>query len=211
MENIRMFYARVSSKEQNEARQLEEARQLGIEERLIFLDKASGANFEREQFKAMLAFMRSGDEVYISSLDRLGRNYRETAEAWDYITKTKKVHIIVLDMPVLDTRNANDLTGELIRDIVFKLLCYVSERELDNIRARQKAGIAAAKARGAYKGRKQKEVDKPLFEKMCREIASGDRTARSAYKKMGIAPATFYRMRKEYETKTGRWSESVPE
>lgn len=211
MENVRMFYARVSSKEQNEARQLEEARQLGIEERLIFLDKASGANFEREQFKAMLAFMRSGDEVYISSLDRLGRNYRETAEAWDYITKTKKVHIIVLDMPVLDTRNANDLTGELIRDIVFKLLCYVSERELDNIRARQKAGIAAAKARGAYKGRKQKEVDKPLFEKMCREIASGDRTARSAYKKMGIAPATFYRMRKEYETKTGRWAESVPE
>lgn len=211
MENIRMFYARVSSKEQNEARQLEEARQLGIEERLIFLDKASGANFDREQFKAMLAFMRSGDEVYISSLDRLGRNYRETAEAWDYITKTKKVHIIVLDMPILDTRNANDLTGELIRDIVFKLLCYVSERELDNIRARQRAGIAAAKARGAYKGRKQKEVDKPLFEKMCREIASGDRTARSAYKKMGIAPATFYRMRKEYETKTGRWAESVPE
>ena len=211
METVRMFYARVSSKEQNEARQLEEARQLGIEERLIFLDKSSGANFEREQFKAMLAFMRSGDEVYISSLDRLGRNYRETAEAWDYITKTKKVHIIVLDMPILDTRNANDLTGELIRDIVFKLLCYVSERELDNIRARQKAGIAAAKARGAYKGRKQKEVDKPLFEKMCREIASGDRTARSAYKKMGIAPATFYRMRKEYETKTGRWAESVPE
>lgn len=211
MENVRMFYARVSSKEQNEARQLEEARQLGIEERLIFLDKSSGANFDREQFKAMLAFMRSGDEVYISSLDRLGRNYRETAEAWDYITKTKKVHIIVLDMPILDTRNANDLTGELIRDIVFKLLCYVSERELDNIRARQKAGIAAAKARGAYKGRKQKEVDKPLFEKMCREIASGDRTARSAYKKMGIAPATFYRMRKEYETKTGRWAESVPE
>ena len=211
MENVRMFYARVSSKEQNEARQLEEARQLGIEERLIFLDKSSGANFEREQFKAMLAFMRSGDEVYISSLDRLGRNYRETAEAWDYITKTKKVHIIVLDMPILDTRNANDLTGELIRDIVFKLLCYVSERELDNIRARQKAGIAAAKARGAYKGRKQKEVDKPLLEKMCREIASGDRTARSAYKKMGIAPATFYRMRKEYETKTGRWAESVPE
>lgn len=211
MENVRMFYARVSSKEQNEARQMEEAHQLGIEDRLIFLDKASGANFDREQFKAMLAFMRSGDEVYISSLDRLGRNYRETAEAWDYITKTKNAHIIVLDMPILDTRNTNDLTGELVRDIVFKLLCYVSERELDNLRARQRAGIAAAKARGAYKGRKQKEVDKPLFEKMCREIASGDRTARSAYRKMGIAPATFYRMRKEYETKTGRWADVVLE
>ena len=211
MENVRMYYARVSSKEQNEARQMEEAHQIGIEDRLIFLDKASGANFDREQFKAMLAFMRSGDEVYISSLDRLGRNYKETAEAWDYITKTKKAHIVVLDMPILDTRNTNDLTGELIRDIVFKLLCYVSERELDNLRARQRAGIAAAKARGAYKGRKQIEVDKPLFEKMCREIASGDRTARSAYRKMGIAPATFYRMRKEYETKTGRWADVVPE
>ena len=108
MENVRMFYARVSSKEQNEARQLEEARQFGIEERLIFLDKASGANFDREQFKAMLAFMRSGEEVYIASRDRLGRNYRETAVAWEYITKTKNE--VIIDSPITVTWTATGLS-----------------------------------------------------------------------------------------------------
>lgn len=207
MESVRMFYARVSSKEQNEERQIREAQRLGIDERYIFLDKSSGANFERNAYKAMIAMLRSDDEVYVSSLDRLGRNYKETAEVWDFITKIKKAHIVVLDMPLLDTRNVNDLTGELIRDIVFKLLCYVSERELENIRSRQKAGIDAAKARGVYTGRKRIEVDKSLFEEMCRDIDAGERTVQSAYKKLGISNATYYRIRSEYDTGTGRWAE----
>lgn len=204
---MKMFYARVSSKDQNEARQLEDARKVGVEERFIFMDKSTGANFDRDEYQMMVRFLREGDEVYISSLDRLGRNYRETAEAWEHITRDLKAHIIVLDMPTLDTREASDTTAQLIQDIVLKLLCYISERELENIRTRQREGIALARAKGLYTGRKKKQVDKSLFVEMCREIAAGERTTASACRELGLAPATFYRIKKEYTEKTGRWKE----
>lgn len=204
---MKIFYGRVSSKEQNESRQLKNAADAGVEERYIFIDKGTGKNFDRVEFQLVLRILREGDELYISSLDRLGRNYSETAKAWEYITKEIKAHIIVMDMPLLDTRSQSDVTGELIQDIIIRLLCYVADRELAAIHERQKAGIALARARGAYNGRKPKEVDKTTFEKLCAEIDAGERTAASAYRKMGLSVATFYRMRKEMKEKTGRWAE----
>ena len=164
--SIEVGYARVSADDQNESRQIEEFRKLHIDERHIFIDKESGKDFKREKYNTMLGMLREGDVVYVTSLDRLGRNYKEMGEQWDYITKQIKADIVIMDMPLLDTRVRNDLTGELIKDIVFKLLSYVAERERENIRKRQAEGIAIAKTQGKYQGRKPIEIDKVAFEKI---------------------------------------------
>lgn len=203
--NITFGYIRVSSKDQNEARQVEKMRELGIDERHIFIDKESGKDFDREQYQAMLAMLREGDLVYIPSIDRLGRNYKETKEQWAVITQDKKADIVVLDMPILDTRNDKDLTGTLISDIVLQLLSYVAERERDNIKTRQAEGIAIAKAQGKYQGRKPKEIDKDLFEKLYGEVKRKERTATYAMQKMGVKRTTWYVLVNEYETRTGRF------
>ncbi len=203
--NIKFGYIRVSSKTQNEARQVEQMKELGIDERHIFIDKESGKDFERDKYKAMLSMLREGDEVYITSLDRLGRNYKETGIEWDNITNKIKAHIIVLDMPILDTRDKKDLTGTLISDIVVKLLLYVAEKEREDIRERQAEGIALAKLKGVYKGRKPIEIDKDEFEKYYAEVVRGDRTNASAMKKLGLKRNTYYKAVNEYNTKTGRW------
>ena len=207
-DNITFGYVRVSSDDQNEARQVEKMRELGIDERHIFIDKKSGKDFEREQYRAMMAMLREGDLVCIASLDRLGRNYREMGQEWENITKVKKADILVLDMAdILDTRKKTDLTGTLISDLVVRLLSYVAEKERESIRARQAEGIAIAKAEGKYTGRKTITVDKEQFEKLYAEVIRGERTNRYVMQKMGLKPNTYYRLVNEYKTKTGQWAE----
>lgn len=205
--SIKVGYIRVSSSTQNETRQVEQMKELGIDERHIFIDKKSGKDFDREQYRAMLALLREGDEVYITSLDRLGRNYKETGQEWDRIVNEKKANIIVMDMPILDTRDKKDLTGTLISDIVVKLLLYVAEKEREDIKARQAEGIAIAKKKGVYKGRKPIEINKEEFEKVYAEVVRGERTNKYAMEKLGLKRNTYYKAKNEYETKTGRWGE----
>ena len=203
--NIEFAYGRVSSEDQNEARQIEKFRELGIDDRHIFIDKKSGKDFDREQYKALKAMLREGDLVYVPSLDRLGRNYKEMGEEWKSLTEEKKVDVVILDMPILDTRNQTDLTGTLITDIVFKLLSYVAEKERESIKTRQKEGIAIAKAQGKYQGRKPMEIDKEKFEKLYGEVKRKERTATYAMKQLGVKRTTWYVLVNEYETKTGRF------
>ena len=207
-DNITFGYVRVSSDDQNEARQVEKMREMGIDERHIFIDKKSGKDFEREQYRAMMAMLREGDLVVIASLDRLGRNYREMGQEWENITKVKKADILVLDMAdILDTRKKTDLTGTLISDMVVRLLSYVAEKERESIRARQAEGIAIAKAQGKYQGRKVITVDKEQFEKLYAEVVRGERTNRYVMQKMDLKPNTYYRLVNEYKTKTGQWAD----
>ena len=205
MSNIRIGYVRVSSKDQNEARQLEQMKSLGIEDRHVFVDKESGKNFEREQYKAMISMLREGDEVYFTSLDRMGRNYDEIAKEWERITKEIKAHIIILDMPILDTRSHKDLTAQLISDIVLKLLSYVAENERQKIKARQAEGIAIAKSEGKYVGRKPITVDKAAFEEWYGKVKRKECSARYAMSQLNLKPNTFYKFCHEFTERTGLW------
>ena len=210
MPTYTFFYARVSSADQHLDRQLAEAESLKIPQERIYADESTGKDFVRENYERLLSVLREGDTVYISSLDRLGRNYRETSEAWEYITKSIGAQIRVLDMPLLNT-DSDDVTSELINDIVMKLLAYVAEKELQNIRERQRAGIEAAKKRGVYRGRAPVKFDRQKFLQLYIEIQNHERTIRSAASRLGVSVSTFGRLRKEYESKTGRWSQSVLE
>ena len=204
---IKVGYARVSSKDQNEARQIKALTEAGVDERYIFIDKESGKNYERDSYQAMLKVIRKGDTVFVTSLDRLGRNYTETGKQWEMITKDIGADIVVLDMEILDTRKANDLTGTFISDLVIKILSYVAEKERESIKRRQREGIEIAKAKGGvYRGRKPIEINKALFEVMLAEVRAGDRTNRSAMKKLDLKPNTYYKAIKEFDTKTGRWA-----
>ena len=147
--NTRTYgYVRVSTREQNEDRQLIAMRQFGVDEVSIFIDKQSGKDFNRPQYRKLVRKLKGDDILVIKSIDRLGRNYEEIIEQWRIITKEKKAAIVVLDMPLLDTRQGRDLTGTLIADIVLQLLSYVAQTERDFIRQRQAEGIAAAKQKG---------------------------------------------------------------
>lgn len=146
-------YVRVSSRDQNEDRQMAAFRELLIPEKNIFMDKLSGKDFERPAYKCMLRRMKKDDLLYIKSIDRLGRNYEEILKQWRILTKEKEVDIVVLDMPLLDTRRGKDLMGTFLSDIVLQILSFVAENERENIRQRQREGIAAAKARGVRFGR----------------------------------------------------------
>ena len=146
-------YVRISSRDQNEARQMAAMREAGVSDRDIYLDKRSGADFERQGYRQLLRRLRAGDTLIVKSIDRLGRNYDEILEQWRIITREKCASILVLDMPLLDTRQNRDLTGTLIADIVLQLLSYVAQTEREFIRQRQAEGIAAAKAKGVKFGR----------------------------------------------------------
>ena len=146
-------YIRVSTKEQNEDRQRVAMHEFGIADRDLYMDKQSGKDFERPNYKKLVRKLKPGDTLVIKSIDRLGRNYEEILEQWRIITREKKAAIVVLDMPLLDTRQGRDLTGTLIADIVLQLLSYVEQTEREFIRQRQAEGIAAAKARGVHMGR----------------------------------------------------------
>ena len=146
-------YIRVSSREQNEDRQLAALNEVGVSEKHIYLDKQSGKDFERPQYKLLLKKMKRDDLLYIKSIDRLGRNYEEILQQWRVLTKEKGIDIVVLDMPLLDTRRGKSLMGTFLSDIVLQLLSFVAENELVNIRQRQAEGIAAAKSKGVRFGR----------------------------------------------------------
>ena len=146
-------YVRVSSKDQNEDRQMIALREVGVSEKNIFVDKQSGKDFNRPKYKRLFKRLKTDDLLYIKSIDRLGRNYEEIQNQWRIITKDKKVDIVVLDMPLLDTRRGKDLVGTFLSDIVLQVLSFVAENERSNIRQRQAEGIAAAKARGVRFGR----------------------------------------------------------
>lgn len=210
MPTYTFFYARVSSKDQNLDRQFADAESLKIPQERIYADKSTGKDFARENYERLLSVLREGDTVVVSSLDRLGRNYRETSDAWEYITKSIGAKIRVLDMPILNAES-DDVTAELINDIVMKLLAYVAEKELQNIRERQRAGIEAAKKRGVYRGRAPVKFDRQKFLQLYIEVQNHERTIRSAASRLGVSVSTFGRLRKEYESKTGRWNQSASE
>lgn len=174
---MKIGYARVSTVEQNEARQMEALREEGVDK--IYMDKKSGKDFNRPEYQKMIASLQKGDVLVVHSIDRLGRNYDEITEEWRKITKEIGADIIVQDMPLLDTTRNRDLTGKLIADIVLQVFSYVAQRERESIRQRQKEGIAIAKAQGKYKGRAKKEVDKELFEKRSLDTVFSEKVGKS--------------------------------
>lgn len=183
-------YVRVSTKEQNEARQMDAMRKYGITEKNIILDKQSGKDFDRPGFLKLVKKIKPGDVLVIKSIDRLGRNYEEILRQWRYLTKERRVSVVVLDMPLLDTRTDKDLTGELISDIVLQLLSYVAETERQFIRQRQAEGIQAAKERGVRFGRPPKQ--RPESYTALREMwARGEISASKAAKELQIDHHTF--------------------
>ncbi len=191
-------YARVSHKEQNEARQIIALGQAGIDYKDIYLDKQSGKDFDRPSYQQMVKELQEGDCLFVLSIDRLGRNYEDITQQWRRITKDIRADIVVLDMPILDTRKEKNLMGAFISDIVLYILSFVAESERTNIRARQAAGIAAARERGVRFGRAKKEVTPKFLEAYQRykaRIITGGMAAN--YCDMGRS--TFYRMVKELE------------
>lgn len=189
-------YIRVSTREQNEQRQLIAMRGFGISPNKIYMDKQSGKDFERKNYKKMVRKLKKDDTLVVKSIDRLGRNYEEILEQWRIITKEKQAAIVVLDMPLLDTRQNRDLTGTLIADIVLQLLSYVAQTEREFIRQRQAEGIAAAKRNGVKFGRKPMERPNGL-ESLKKQWLHGELSARAAAKQLGVTHSTFLRWVKE--------------
>lgn len=190
MEGKTYGYIRVSSRDQNEDRQRIAMQEFGVDRQNTFFDKRSGKDFDRPKYKCLLKKLKPGDTLVIKSIDRLGRNYEEILEQWKIITKEKKVYIVVLDMPLLDTRQGRDLTGTLIADIVLQLLSYVAQTEREFIRQRQAEGIAAAKARGVRFGRRPLERPK-TFDKVKKVWREGTISAREAARQLGVTHRTF--------------------
>ena len=191
-------YVRVSSIDQNEDRQLIAMQGKNVPAKNIFIDKQSGKDFERPQYKKMLKKLRAGDLLYILSIDRLGRNYEEIQRQWRYLTKEVGIDICVIDMPILDTRPYKDLLGTFISDLFLAVLSFVAENERDNIKKRQAQGIAAAKAKGIKFGRPVIEAP-PGFEKIAKDFLQGKIKLAEAIEKTGLSKTTFYRRLREYE------------
>ena len=190
-------YARISTREQNERRQLAALQDFGIENDKIYMDKQSGKDFERIQYRRLLRTLKSGDTLVVKSIDRLGRNYEEILEQWRIITKEKQAAIVVLDMPLLDTRQTRDLTGTLIADIVLQLLSYVAQTEREFIRQRQAEGIAAARQQGIKFGRKS--MERPTeYSELKKLWEQGEISARKAAERLGVTHRTFLRWAKEH-------------
>lgn len=191
-------YIRVSSRDQNEDRQLIALKEVGVLEKDIYLDKQSGKDFNRPQYKKLLRKMKKADLLYIKSIDRLGRNYEEILQQWHVLTKEKGVDIVVLDMPLLDTRRGKDLMGTFLSDIVLQVLSFVAENERTNIKQRQAEGIAAAKAKGVRFGR----PPRPLadnFHSCYKRWKQGEITGTAAAKECGMPLATFRYRAEIYE------------
>lgn len=194
--DTRIFaYIRISSKDQNADRQLDAISPYHLPKERIFLDKQSGKDFDRPQYKRLLRILKAGDLVIIKSIDRLGRNYEEIIEQWKYITSRKKADIKVLDMPLLDTTQCKDLLGTLISDLVLQLLSFAAQNERENIHTRQAEGIASAKARGIRFGRPPKDLP-PNFDSVCRQWRCGQIQTRDAVRILKIPRSTFLRKAK---------------
>ncbi len=191
-------YVRVSSKDQNQDRQMIAMRKLFIKEKNIFMDKQSGKDFDRPQYKKLVKKLKPDDLLYIKSIDRLGRNYDEILEQWRILTKEKRIDIVVLDMPLLDTRRGKDLMGTFLSDIVLQVLSFVAENERTNIRSRQAEGIAAAKARGVRFGRPPKPLPEN-YHSAYQRWKSGTITGTAAAKECGMPLSTFRYQAEIYE------------
>ena len=192
MEKIdRIFgYVRVSTKEQNEDRQLIAMRELRIPERNLYIDKQSGKDFDRPQYQRLVRRLKKDDLLYVKSIDRLGRNYDEILEQWRVLTKEKDADIVVLDMPLLDTRRGKDLMGTFLSDIVLQVLSFVAENERTNIRQRQAEGIAAAKARGVRFGRPPRPLPEG-YHSAYQRWKAGKITGTAAARECGMPLSTF--------------------
>ena len=191
-------YIRVSSRDQNEDRQLMAFAALRIPKKNIYIDKQSGKDFERPQYRKMVRKLKKDDLLYIKSIDRLGRNYEEILEQWRVLTKEKGIDIVVLDMPLLDTRRGKDLMGTFLSDIVLQVLSFVAENERSNIRQRQAEGIAAAKAKGIKFGRPPKPLPENFYN-LYQKWKSGKITGTAAAKECGMPLSTFRYRAKKYE------------
>lgn len=189
-------YIRVSSTDQNEDRQLIALRGCEVPEQNLYVDKQSGKDFERPEYRRMLRRLKRDDLLYVKSIDRLGRNYGEILEQWRLLTKEKGVDIVVLDMPLLDTRSGKDLMGTFIADLVLQILSFVAENERENIRQRQAEGIAAAKARGVPFGRPALPLPEN-FEQVVAKWRNKEIDFASSLEQTGLCRATFYRRLKD--------------
>lgn len=194
-------YMRVSSREQNEDRQRIALLEMGVPERNIYMDKLSGKDFERPQYKRMLKKLNSDTVLFVKSIDRLGRNYADLNEQWRIITKEKGADIVVVDMPILDTRREKNLLGTFISDIVLALLSYVAENERMNIKQRQAEGIAAAKARGVKFGRPPLPIPDNFYN-VHQRWRNGKISLEQAGKECNMSPKTFYSKAVKYEKDT---------
>lgn len=190
-------YARVSAKDQSLARQLDALRKLGLSDGVIYADKASGKNFDRPAYRRLMRKVKSNDVIFVKSIDRLGRNYQEIIEEWRNITQRKGAHIVVLDMPLLDTRqDRGGITSVFITDVVLQLLSYVAQMERENIRQRQAEGIASAKARGVRFGRPK--IERPgIYLKTKRAYEGGAITRKEAANRLKVSVTTFDTWMKE--------------
>ncbi len=194
-------YARVSTREQNEDRQIIALKELGVPECNIYLDKISGKNFERPQYKRLLKKLNKESVLYIKSIDRLGRSYQDLSEQWRIITKEKGAAVVVIDMPILDTRKEKNLLGTFISDLILALLSYIAETEYRTIRRRQAEGIAAAKARGFKFGRPQKPLPENFHEAYM-NWETGKLSVAEAAVLCGMPRSTFYYKAQVYKNRT---------
>ena len=184
-------YVRVSSRDQNEDRQLVAMRNVQVPENNLYIDKVSGKDFERPMYLELVETLKKDDIVYIKSIDRLGRNYKEIVEQWQHLTRVKEADIVVIDMPLLDTRRGKDLLGTFLSDIVLQVLSFVAENERANIRSRQREGIEAARERGVRFGRPVLPMPED-FEEIIRALRKGEITAAEAARRCGFSRATLY-------------------
>ena len=190
-------YVRVSSTDQNEDRQMVSMNELKIPATQIFIDKQSGKDFNRPQYKALTEKLKEGDLLYVKSIDRLGRNYEEIQNQWRTLTKEKGIDICVIDMPLLDTRIHKNLIGTLISDIVLQILSFVAQSERESIRSRQAEGITAARARGVQFGRPIKKPPEN-FSILVKQWERGNLSFEQILVQTGLKEATFYRRLREY-------------
>lgn len=195
----RYGYVRVSAIDQNEARQLLEMKKLGIKPENIFIDKQSGKDFNRPEYLKLMKRLKKGDLLYVKAIDRLGRNYKEIQNQWRIITKEMEIDVVVIDMPLLDTRVYKDLMGTFIADLVLQVLSFVAESERENIKKRQEEGIKAAKLRGVVFGRPVK-VPPDDFAHIVGRWESGQISAQDAARLSDMSIATFYRRLREFRT-----------
>ena len=190
-------YIRVSSTDQNEDRQMIALQEAAVPEKNIFMDKQSGKDFDRPNYKKLMRKLKAGDLLYVLSIDRLGRNYEEIQKQWRVLTKEIGIDICVLDMPFLDTRNGKDLMGTFIADLVLQILSFVAQSERENIKKRQAEGIAAAKAKGIKFGRPEKPVPEN-FDRIVKAWEQKKLPFSEVLKQCDMSEATFYRRLREY-------------
>lgn len=212
MNGIDIGIARVSTKDQNPDRQVEAFRKVGIEDRYIFIDKCSGngGNLDkREEYQRARAIVRKGDTVYLDALDRLGRNTKEIEQEWRYFTEEVGCYMVVMNMPLLDTRPREGVTdvSDMVAKIALAVFSWMAQKETEERKRRQMEGIEIAKKKGVYKGRKPVEVDKYEFAKLHQEALNGERTHKFVMDTLGLKRNTYYKLADEFKNKTGRFEE----